>query len=122
MKKTLCMFAFLVAALLLCTLSFATGTCGWLGGLEHLGLKGITTASMQGDFPEMIFIMFQMTFAIITPGLIVGSFVERMKFSAILLFTALWLVLVYAPMTYWVWGGAVGWQKCSGYLYYCAAL
>ncbi|MDQ8206765.1 ammonium transporter [Coraliomargarita sp. SDUM461003] len=97
---------------LLYTLSFAPGTCGWIGGLEHLGLKGITTASMQEDFPETIFIMFQMTFAIITPGLIVGSFVERMKFSAILLFTALWLVLVYAPVTYWVWGG--GWLAEMG--------
>ncbi|MBT64108.1 MAG: ammonia channel protein [Puniceicoccaceae bacterium] len=95
-----------------CTLSFAPGTCGWIGGLEHLGLKGITTASMQEDFPETIFIMFQMTFAIITPGLIVGSFVERMKFSAILLFTALWLGLVYAPVTYWVWGG--GWLAEMG--------
>lgn len=92
---------------ILYTLAFAPGSCGWLGSLEHIGLTGITTASMQGDFPETIFIMFQMTFAIITPGLIVGSFVERMKFSAILLFTVLWLVLVYAPVTYWVWGG--GW-------------
>lgn len=92
---------------ILYTMAFAPGTSGWLGGFEHIGLKGIHIDSMQGDFPETIFIMFQMTFAIITPGLIVGAFVERMKFSAILLFTALWLVLVYAPVTYWVWGG--GW-------------
>jgi Amt family ammonium transporter len=97
---------------ILYTIAFAPGTCGWLGSLEHMGLKGITIASMQGDFPETIFIMFQMTFAIITPGLIVGSFVERMRFSAILLFTALWLVLVYAPVTYWVWGG--GWLAQRG--------
>jgi Amt family ammonium transporter len=97
---------------LLYSLAFAPGSSGWIGGLEHFGLKGISIASMQGDFPETIFIMFQMTFAIITPGLIVGSFVERMKFSAILLFTALWLVLVYAPVTYWVWGG--GWLMQMG--------
>lgn len=89
------------------TMAFAPGTGSWVGSLEHIGLKGISIDSMQGDFPETIFIMFQMTFAIITPGLIVGAFVERMKFTAILLFTALWLILVYAPVTYWVWGG--GW-------------
>lgn len=94
------------------TLAFSPGSCGWIGGFEHFGLRGISIASMQEDFPETIFIMFQMTFAIITPGLIVGSFVERMKFSAILLFTALWLVLVYAPVTYWVWGG--GWLMQMG--------
>jgi ammonium transporter, Amt family len=93
------------------SIAFADG-CDWAGGLEHFGLKGITTASMAGDIPETVFIMFQMTFAIITPGLIVGAFVERMKFSAILLFTALWLVLVYAPVTHWVWGG--GWLQARG--------
>ncbi len=96
------------------TMSFDPWACGWLGGFSHIGLKGITIESMSGDFPETIFIMFQMTFAIITPGLIVGSFVERMKFSAILLFTTLWLVLVYAPVVYWVWGG--GWLYEMGVL------
>ncbi|MGE9292719.1 MAG: ammonium transporter, partial [Puniceicoccales bacterium] len=66
----------------------------------------------SGSFPETVFIMFQMTFAIITPGLIVGAFVERMKFSAVILFTALWLILVYAPVTHWVWGG--GWLQQMG--------
>lgn len=99
---------------ILYTMAFDPGTCGWLGGFSHIGLKGITIDSMSGDFPETIFIMFQMTFAIITPGLIVGAFVERMKFSAILLFTALWLVLVYAPVVYWVWGG--GWLYEMGVL------
>lgn len=93
------------------SIAFADG-CAWAGGLEHLGLKDITTASMAGDIPETVFIMFQMTFAIITPGLIVGAFVERMKFTAILLFTGLWLVLVYAPVTHWVWGG--GWLMEKG--------
>ncbi|MDC0497437.1 ammonium transporter [bacterium] len=91
------------------TMAFDGGDCGWLGGFGHIGLNGITIDSITSglDFPETIFIMFQMTFAIITPGLIVGAFVERMKFSAILLFTTLWLILVYAPVVYWVWGG--GW-------------
>jgi len=97
---------------ILYTMAFAPGCSGWLGGFEHLGLKGISIESMQGNFPETIFIMFQMTFAIITPGLIVGAFVERMKFGAILLFTALWLIFVYAPVTYWVWGG--GWLFEAG--------
>ena len=94
--------------LCLYTMAFSDG-CAWLGDMQHLGLKGITTADLSGDIPESVFIMFQMTFAIITPGLIVGAFVERMKFSAILLFTALWLVFVYAPVTHWVWGG--GWLR-----------
>lgn len=97
---------------ILYTMAFAPGCSGWFGGFEHLGLKGISIESMQGNFPETIFIMFQMTFAIITPGLIVGAFVERMKFGAILLFTALWLIFVYAPVTYWVWGG--GWLFEAG--------
>jgi len=97
--------------LCLYTMAFSDG-CAWLGDMQHLGLKGITTADLSGDIPESVFIMFQMTFAIITPGLIVGAFVERMKFSAILLFTALWLVFVYAPVTHWVWGG--GWLQGRG--------
>lgn len=96
---------------LLYTMAFSEGSA-WLGSFEHLGLKGITSDSMSGNFPETIFIMFQMTFAIITPGLIVGAFVERMKFSAIILFTILWLVVVYAPVTHWVWGG--GWLMEKG--------
>lgn len=95
------------------SIAFAEG-CSWAGSLEHIGLKGITASTLlEGyDIPETVFIMFQMTFAIITPGLIVGAFVERMKFSAILLFTALWLILVYAPVTHWVWGG--GWLMERG--------
>lgn len=88
------------------SIAFDTG-CDWFGGFSKLGLAGVSTASMSGAIPETVFIAFQMTFAIITPGLIVGAFVERMKFSAVLLFTALWLILVYAPVTHWVWGG--GW-------------
>ncbi len=95
------------------SLAFSDGNA-WIGNLDHLFLKGITVGELNGGtFPETVFIMFQMTFAIITPGLIVGAFVERMKFSAILLFTALWLILVYAPVCHWVWSGN-GWMFNNG--------
>lgn len=68
---------------------------------------------MEGSISETVFVMFQMTFAIITPGLIVGAFEERMKFSAVMLFSALWLVLVYAPAFHWVWSGT-GWMFNNG--------
>ena len=67
---------------------------------------------MWGDLPESLFMLFQMTFAIITPALIVGGFAERMRFSAMLLFSVLWLFLVYVPVTHWVWGG--GWLGAMG--------
>ncbi len=95
------------------SLAFADGSA-WLGGLSKLGLQGVDSSSMSGDIPETVFIMFQLTFAIITPGLIVGAFVERMKFSAVLLFSALWLIVVYAPVVHWVWGG--GWLMDKGVL------
>jgi len=84
----------------------------WLGGLDRIFLAGVTASSLHGSIPETVWIMFQMTFAIITPALIVGGFAERMKFSAMLLFSALWLVLVYLPSCYWVWGG--GWLMQKG--------
>ncbi len=91
------------------SLCFSGGNGGWIGNLDLAFLKGITTDSVADGLtiPESLFIMFQMTFAIITPALFIGAVVERMKFSAILLFTALWLVIVYAPTCHWVWGG--GW-------------
>ena len=99
---------------LLYSLSFSGGN-GWLGDLTHLGLKGIGVDDTDGrTFPETVFVMFQMTFAIITPGLIIGAFVERMKFVAVLLFSGLWLLLVYAPVCHWVWGG--GWLGEMGVL------
>lgn len=85
---------------------------GWFGGFGKSIFAGLDVAGTSGSIPESVFLMFQMTFAIITPGLIVGAFVERMKFSAVLLFSALWLVLVYAPVTHWVWGG--GWLMEMG--------
>ena len=86
---------------------------GWIGNLDAAFLNGVTTETTAGgNIPETLWIMFQMTFAIITPALYVGAVVERMKFSAIMLFTALWLVLVYAPACHWVWGG--GWMAQMG--------
>src|SRR6056300_303636 len=85
---------------------------GWIGGQTAFFLQHLTADSLNGDHPETVWIMFQMTFAIITPALIVGAFVERIKFSAVLLFSGLWLVVVYCPVCYWVWGG--GWLAERG--------
>ena len=84
-----------------------------IGG-GYVLMSGITWGSVSGDIPESVFFMFQMTFAIITPVLIIGGFAERMKFSAVLWFSALWLVLVYAPVCHWVWGG--GWLSDLGFM------
>jgi len=86
----------------------------WIGNFDQLMLGGIARDSMIGTIPETVFSMFQLTFAIITPALIVGAFAERMKFSAMLWFSAIWLVVVYAPVTHWVWGG--GWLGDLGLL------
>ena len=75
-------------------------------------LSGVALDSASGDLPETVFFMFQMTFAIITPALIVGAYVERIKFGAVLVFSGLWLLLVYAPITHWIWGG--GWLASMG--------
>lgn len=90
------------------------GSGGWIGNLDAAFLKGVTVDSVAPGtkLPETLFVMFQMTFAIITPGLYVGAVVERMKFGAIMLFTAIWLLAVYAPVTHWVWGG--GWLQQMG--------
>ena len=93
------------------SLSFS-GEGSLIGDLNKLFLKTVGLKSLTGDIPETVFVMFQMTFAIITPGLIVGAFVERIKFSAVVIFTILWLLLVYAPATHWVWGG--GWLAKMG--------
>lgn len=89
------------------SLAFDNTGGDWIGGFGHFFMEGIGGGDWDADFPETVMVMFQMTFAIITPGLIVGAFVERMKFSAVMVFTALWLVLVYAPAVYWVWGGGI---------------
>lgn len=77
----------------------------FIGGLSKAFFAGVTPASLTGTIPEYVFITFQMTFAIITPALIAGAFAERMKFSALLVFTILWLFIVYVPVAHWVWGG-----------------
>ncbi len=85
----------------------------WIGSLD-LFMSGVGRDSLSGTIPETVFVMFQMTFAIITPALVVGGFAERMKFSAMLWFSALWLTLVYLPVCHWVWGG--GWLGDLGLL------
>ncbi len=91
------------------------GEGAYWGGLDKLFLRGVTVDSLSGSIPETVFMTFQMTFAIITPALIVGAFAERMKFSAMLWFMGLWLTLVYAPITHWVWGDG-GWLGNQGIL------
>jgi Amt family ammonium transporter len=86
----------------------------WFGGMGKALLSGVGKDSLVGDLPETVFIMFQMTFAIITPALIIGGFAERTRFSAVMLFSAIWLLVVYAPVTHWVWGG--GWLGQMGLL------
>ena len=84
----------------------------WIGGAEKWFLLGIGPEVLSGSIPEVLFVMFQMTFAIITPALIVGAYVERIRFGAVMLFSGLWLLLVYAPVCHWVWGG--GWLADLG--------
>ena len=96
------------------SLAFKGEAGGWLGDLSAAGLRGITTASVAPGtaIPELLFAAFQMTFAIITPGLFIGAVVERMKFGAMMLFSSLWLLVVYVPVCKWVWGG--GWLAQRG--------
>ena len=77
-----------------------------IGGFDKVFLRGITLDTLTtGQIPELLFVLFQCMFAVITPALILGSFAERVKFSGFLLFTVLWSILVYIPMAHWVWGG-----------------
>jgi Amt family ammonium transporter len=84
----------------------------FIGSLDKAFLSGVARETVSGTIPESVFFMFQMTFAIITPALVIGGFAERMKFSAVLLFTVLWLLAVYVPIAHWVWGG--GWLAKLG--------
>ncbi|MCU4312776.1 ammonium transporter [Acinetobacter variabilis] len=95
------------------TLAFGEGNA-FIGSLDKLMLAGITTDALSGTIPEILFVIFQMTFAIITVAIISGSIAERMKFGAFVAFIALWVILVYAPITHWVWGG--GWLGNDGAL------
>ena len=96
------------------SLAFGDGGTGnaWLGGMGKALMAGIGVNTLKGDIPETVFAMFQMTFAIITPALVVGAFAERMKFSAMMLFSLLWLLIVYVPVCHWVWGD--GWLQKLG--------
>ncbi len=84
-----------------------SGDGAWFGDLANSFMSALSVDSASGTIPESVFAAFQMTFAIITPALVIGAYVERMKFSAILLFSAVWLLVVYAPVTHWVWGGGI---------------
>ncbi|THB77950.1 MAG: ammonium transporter [Desulfobacteraceae bacterium] len=96
------------------SLAFGESTNMIIGNLKHLFLNGITPQSVSGTIPTYIFVLFQMTFACISIALILGSVVDRMKFSAWIIFTVLWVTLVYAPVCNWVWGG--GWMHKMGAL------
>jgi Amt family ammonium transporter len=89
------------------SLAFTDGGAAnaFVGGLDKVLLRGIGVDSLTGTIPETVFMTFQMTFAIITPALITGALADRMKFSSLLVFLSLWMILVYAPITHWVWGG-----------------
>jgi len=93
------------------SIAFGTASPYW-GGLDNLFLGSLERDAVSGTIPESVFLAFQMTFAVITPGLIVGAFVERVKFFPVMIFTALWVLIVYAPVTHWIWGG--GWLSNFG--------
>src|SRR5689334_2845189 len=92
----------------------------WIGSLDKAFLAGVTRTSVSGTVPESVFFMFQMTFAVITPALVIGGFAERMRFSAVLWFSVLWLLLVYVPIAHWVWGG--GWLAKLGVMDYAGGI
>ncbi len=89
------------------SIAFGSGTSGIWGGLDKAFLAGVDADSLSGTLPEILFFAFQMTFAIITPALIVGAYVERIGFGFVLLFSGLWMLLCYAPVVHWVWGGGM---------------
>jgi ammonia channel protein AmtB len=89
------------------SIAFGTGTTGYWGGLGHMFLSGVDASTVRDGttLPEVLFFAFQMTFAIITPALIVGAYVERIGFGFVMTFSGLWMLLCYAPVVHWVWGG-----------------
>lgn len=92
----------------------------WVGGFSNAFLAEVGRDSMIGTIPESVFVMFQLTFAIITPALIIGAFAERMRFSSMILFTVFWVTIVYFPVCHWVWGG--GWLADKGVLDFAGGL
>ena len=111
---SVCCLASLLWLLVGYSLAFGDGgTSNWfVGNLDNFLMNKIAENSLSGDIPESVFALFQMTFAIITPALIVGAFAERMRFSAMMLFSGLWLITVYSPVTHWVWVAA-GWAQLA---------
>ncbi|HET7298990.1 MAG TPA: ammonium transporter [Burkholderiales bacterium] len=95
------------------SIAFGEGNAFW-GGLGKSFLSGIQVASVKGSIPESVFAMYQLTFAIITPALVVGAYAERVRFGGMLLFSLLWLLIVYCPVAHWVWGD--GWLQKRGLL------
>lgn len=93
---------------------------GWIGGLDRAFMAGVTVDTLRDGLPETLFFMFQMTFAIITPALIVGAWPERIRFSAVVLFTVFWLFLVYVPVCHWIWGS--GWLADLGVIDFAGGL
>jgi len=101
-------FAWLVVGY---SIAFGDGNAWW-GGLGRSFLSGIQVSTVKGSIPETVFAMYQLTFAIITPALVVGAYAERVRFGGMLLFTLLWVLIVYCPIAHWVWGG--GWLQARG--------
>ena len=89
------------------TIAFGSGTSGYWGGLDKMFLLGVDADALSGTLPEVLFFAFQMTFAVITPALIVGAYVERINFAFVLIFSGLWMLLCYAPVVHWIWGGGM---------------
>ncbi len=89
------------------SIAFGGSSSGLWGGLDKMFLAGVTVDSLSGTLPEVLFFAFQMTFAIITPALIVGAYVERISFGFVMLFSTLWMLLCYAPVVHWIWGGGM---------------
>ena len=89
------------------SIAFGPADSGFWGGLDKAFLAGVDAESLSGTLPEVLFFAFQMTFAIITPALIVGAYVERIGFAFVLTFSGLWMLICYAPVVHWIWGGGM---------------
>ncbi|MBL8659833.1 MAG: ammonium transporter [Rhodospirillales bacterium] len=103
----ICCLATIIWTVIGYSLAFGDGgnLNAYIGGFDRMFLAGLGTDTLSETIPESVFIMFQLTFAIITPALITGAFADRMKFSAMVVFMVLWIIVVYAPIAHWVWGG-----------------
>jgi len=104
------------------SLAFGDGGAAnaWIGGFGKAFLSGVDAKALSGNIPETVFAMFQLTFAVITPALVVGAYAERVRFGGMLLFSLLWLLVVYCPIVHWVWGG--GWLQKMGVMDFAGGL